>query len=71
MKLGGLAFGATMVHSAACVLSDICDKDFDAKVGEHDRYHFVRIGAAKTSLKNVPRTGPLSEVQSPWPVHGA
>lgn len=26
--------GATIVHSAACVLSDICDVDFDRQVGE-------------------------------------
>ncbi|THG96721.1 hypothetical protein EW026_g5165 [Hermanssonia centrifuga] len=29
------AFGgiATLLHSAACILSDICDKDFDSQVG--------------------------------------
>ena len=26
--------GATIVHSAACVLSDICDIDFDRQVGQ-------------------------------------
>lgn len=31
--LGSFAVGATLVHSAACVLSDICDRDFDAQVG--------------------------------------
>lgn len=26
--------GGTMVHSAACVINDICDVDFDRQVGE-------------------------------------
>ncbi len=28
------AIGSTLLHSAACVLNDICDIDFDKKVGE-------------------------------------
>ena len=27
------AIGSTLMHSAACVLNDICDIDFDRKVG--------------------------------------
>lgn len=26
--------GGTLAHSAACIINDICDIDFDAKVGE-------------------------------------
>lgn len=29
-----LVIGAIIVHSAACVLSDICDVDFDRQVGK-------------------------------------
>lgn len=28
------AIGSTLLHSAGCVINDICDKDFDAQVGE-------------------------------------
>lgn len=27
--------GSTLLHSAACVLNDICDIDFDRQVGKH------------------------------------
>ena len=26
--------GGTVAHSAACVINDICDRDFDGQVGE-------------------------------------
>lgn len=26
--------GSTLVHTAACVINDICDVEFDRKVGE-------------------------------------
>lgn len=29
----GAAAGSTLIHSAACVWSDICDVEFDKKVG--------------------------------------
>lgn len=29
------AVGSTLLHSAACVLNDICDIDFDGQVGAH------------------------------------
>jgi 4-hydroxybenzoate polyprenyltransferase len=28
------AIGSILLHSAACVLNDICDRDFDRKVGK-------------------------------------
>lgn len=28
------ALGATVVHSTACVINDICDIEFDRKVGQ-------------------------------------
>lgn len=28
------ALGSTVLHAAACVLNDICDRDIDRKVGE-------------------------------------
>jgi 4-hydroxybenzoate polyprenyltransferase len=28
------AIGSTVLHSAACVLNDICDRDFDRQVGQ-------------------------------------
>lgn len=31
------AIGGTVVHSAACVINDICDIDFDRQVGESNR----------------------------------
>ncbi len=31
--------GATIVHSAACVLSDIYDIDFDRQVGQYHPFH--------------------------------
>jgi 4-hydroxybenzoate polyprenyltransferase len=27
------AVGSTLVHSAACVINDICDRNFDKQVG--------------------------------------
>ncbi len=29
------SLGSTLLHSAACVINDICDRDFDAQVGEY------------------------------------
>ena len=34
------AVGSTLIHSAACVLNDICDIEFDRKVGECPRSDF-------------------------------
>jgi 4-hydroxybenzoate polyprenyltransferase len=28
------AIGSTLLHSAACVINDICDRDLDRQVGE-------------------------------------
>lgn len=30
------AFGATLLHSTACVINDICDVDFDRQLGAVD-----------------------------------
>jgi 4-hydroxybenzoate polyprenyltransferase len=27
--------GSVVLHSAACIWNDVCDKDFDAKVGQY------------------------------------
>lgn len=35
------AVGSTLLHSAACVLNDICDIEFDRKVGTF-RFYFIR-----------------------------
>ena len=33
IQLSMFAIGSTLIHSAACVLNDICDIDFDRQVG--------------------------------------
>lgn len=33
VQTGMFAIGSTLLHSAACILNDICDRDFDRKVG--------------------------------------
>jgi 4-hydroxybenzoate polyprenyltransferase len=33
MQTAMFALGSTLIHSAACVLNDICDRDFDGQVG--------------------------------------
>lgn len=30
-------FGATLLHSTACVINDICDVDFDRQVGRYNK----------------------------------
>jgi 4-hydroxybenzoate polyprenyltransferase len=34
--LVGYALGSTILHSAACILNDICDRDFDRQVGKSE-----------------------------------
>jgi 4-hydroxybenzoate polyprenyltransferase len=34
VQLVSWAIGSTLLHSAACVINDICDRDFDRQVGE-------------------------------------
>lgn len=34
-QLSLFAIASTLVHSAACVLNDICDIDFDRQVGTY------------------------------------
>lgn len=46
------AMGATLLHSAACVLNDICDVEFDRQVGE---YH-TPASARRTNLRHRERT---------------
>ncbi len=43
MQMALFAVGSTLVHSAACVLNDICDIEFDRKVGTY-RPSFNRLG---------------------------
>lgn len=35
--------GSTLVHSAACVINDICDVEFDRKVGEGCYEYYRRV----------------------------
>lgn len=35
IQLLAFGVGSTLMHSAACVLNDICDIDFDGQVGEY------------------------------------
>jgi 4-hydroxybenzoate polyprenyltransferase len=42
------ALGATLLHSAACVINDICDRDFDRQVGKNLTFREVR-----RSLTNI------------------
>jgi 4-hydroxybenzoate polyprenyltransferase len=37
MRLLSFALGSTLLHSAACVINDISDRDFDRQVGEFSR----------------------------------
>lgn len=33
LETATFALGATLMHSKSCILSDICDREFDGKVG--------------------------------------
>ncbi|KAJ7277948.1 UbiA prenyltransferase family [Mycena rebaudengoi] len=45
MQTAMFALGSTLIHSAACVLNDICDRDFDGQV-ERTKHRPLVTGAA-------------------------
>ena len=37
--------GSSLLHSAACTINDICDRDFDRQVGE-----FISLDASRSAV---------------------
>ena len=61
--------GGTVVHSAACVINDICDVDFDRQVGKSNRNNafFLAQSASITErTKNRPLAAGLISVYGAW-----
>ena len=60
-KLLWFAVGSMLVHSAACVLNDICDVDFDRQVGASrlptsEQRSLQRCAPVRLLTCNVPRS---------------
>lgn len=47
-KLAVFALGSFLLHSAACVLNDICDIEFDRQVGEQRNIELLDMTSAKS-----------------------
>ncbi len=49
-KLAVFALGSFLLHSAACVLNDICDIEFDRQVGEQCNIEHLDMTSAKSAV---------------------
>jgi 4-hydroxybenzoate polyprenyltransferase len=55
------AIGSTLLHSAACILNDICDRDFDRQVGEwHLPLHKVYLSMLGSPMQERTKNRPLA-----------
>lgn len=60
LHLAAYFVGSTILHSAACVINDICDRDFDRQVGTYSGTSHTKIQIMSNSFAERTKNRPIA-----------